>query len=63
MRSWIFRHRLRLKAVYGARVPTSAPAAPSRAQAARRTAQGLRPGECARRREVYYLRPQSPGAA
>lgn len=63
MRSWIFRHRLRLRAVYGARTATPAHAGPTRAQETRRRVQGLEPGECARRGEIYYLRPQAPGAA
>ncbi|MEY2784868.1 MAG: hypothetical protein RL277_1075 [Planctomycetota bacterium] len=63
MRSWIFRHRLRLKAVYGAREATPAHSGPTRAQATRRRVQGLAPGECGRRGEIFYLRPRTPGAA
>ena len=64
MRSWIFRQRLRLRAVYGTR-PTVAPAAPT-PQVERprtRSEQGLAPGQCGRRGSSVWLRPNVPELA
>ncbi|MBL8862626.1 MAG: hypothetical protein JNK02_11520 [Planctomycetes bacterium] len=59
MRSWLFRHRLRLRAVYAART------LPDRALRPRRhlgpDRDGLLPGACARVRGRYVIRP--PGRA
>ncbi len=63
MRSWIFRHRLRLRAVYGPRPPAPPSAGPSRPQRARALNQGLAPGECARVGRWFWLRPNVPELA
>lgn len=62
MRSWIFRHRYRLRAIYGPRpVPASATAVRERTPPDRWA--GLAPGECARRGDTYVLRPMRRPAA
>jgi hypothetical protein len=62
MRSWIFRQRLRLRAVYGARpaLPPPAAAAPRRGKA---LGLGLAPGQCRRRGGSVWLRPNVPELA
>jgi hypothetical protein len=64
MRSWIFRQRLRLRAVYGTRpsVPAAAQPAPQ-ARAGKRVEQGLAPGQCRRRGGSFWLRPNVPELA
>jgi hypothetical protein len=64
MRSWIFRQRLRLRAVYGTR-PSLVPSSASRAgpAAGRRLEQGLAPGQCSRRGRSFWLRPNVPELA
>jgi len=61
VRSWIFRHRLRLRAIYGQR-PEIRPSSTIPERAPRPTIDGLRPGECARRGRWFVLRPNSPAA-
>jgi hypothetical protein len=56
MRSWIFRHRQRLRAIYGPR-PQLDQKAGARPPRPRATIDGLRPGECARRGEWFVIRP------
>lgn len=53
MRSWVFRHRLRLRVVYGVG-PAAAPPAPPPAP---RLRGGARPGTIERRGGVVILRP------
>jgi len=60
VRSWIFRHRLRLRAIYGPR-PLPGPQPAARAPA--RLWSGLLPGECARRGADFLLRPPGRPAA
>lgn len=61
MRSWIFRHRLRLRAIYGQRPEVRPPvAAPERTPPAR--VDGLAPGESGQRGAWYVIRPQRPAA-
>ncbi|MFO1010599.1 MAG: hypothetical protein U1F29_11110 [Planctomycetota bacterium] len=67
MRSWIFRHRLRLRAIYGPRpapapAPTRAGTMPAHREPPERLG-GLRPGEGAFHGEHYVLRPMRRGAA
>jgi|SoiMethySBSTD1v2_1073268.scaffolds.fasta_scaffold283236_3 hypothetical protein len=64
MRSWIFRQRLRLRAVYGARPSVSpvAPGAPA-PRRGKRGEQGLAPGQCGRRGSSFWLRPNVPELA
>jgi hypothetical protein len=61
MRSWIFRHRLRLRVLYGARPEPVEPLAAGRAT--RRVRSGLRPGEWERRKSDVWIRPRPPPAA
>jgi len=63
MRSWIFRQRLRLRAVYGTR--PSLPSAPASPPAGRGkpSEQGLAPGQCGRRGRSFWLRPNVPELA
>ncbi|MBI5365264.1 MAG: hypothetical protein HZA53_18950 [Planctomycetes bacterium] len=63
MRSWIFRHRLRLRAIYGPRPET--PTTPLRAvpMAAPERLAGLAPGECAFKGAQFVIRPMRHGAA
>lgn len=64
MRSWIFRQRLRLRAVYGTRPAAPAPEPSSiEPHRGRRSEQGLAPGECARRGNSVWLRPNVPELA
>ncbi len=63
MRSWIFRQRLRLRAVYGTRPALPVPQAPRQARRGRRGEQGLAPGECGRRGSSVWLRPNVPELA
>lgn len=62
MRSWVFRHRLRLRVVYG---PRPAPVLPLEGwdERARRKSGGLAPGEWTRRGDTVVLRPMAPPAA
>jgi hypothetical protein len=64
MRSWIFRQRLRLRAVYGTRpcVPPPAPP-PEEARPGKRSELGLAPGQCGRRGSSVWLRPNVPELA
>ena len=60
MRSWIFRHRMRLRAIYGPRPAVQEPPADRNRRVQERVL-GLAPGECARRGRWYVIRPK--GAA
>ena len=64
MRSWIFRQRLRLRAVYGTRpsLPTP-PGAPEVRRGKKKSGLGLAPGQCARRGSSVWLRPNVPELA
>jgi hypothetical protein len=63
MRSWVFRHRLRLRAVYGPLpVPRPSPRRSKLRKRARDVA-GLRPGEWLRKGPHFVLRPMTPPAA
>src|SRR5436190_5944229 len=59
VRSWIFRHRLRLRAIYGPRPELRA--VEPRSKPAKRV-DGLAPGQCARRGEWFVIRPNAPAA-
>jgi hypothetical protein len=63
MRSWIFRQRLRLRAIYGARTALPAERAPAQARPRRRSGLGLAPGQCKRRGGSVWLRPNVPELA
>ena len=63
MRSWIFRQRLRLRAVYGARPSLPAPQGAPQARRGRKSELGLAPGQCARRGSSVWLRPNVPELA
>jgi hypothetical protein len=63
MRSWVFRHRLRLRAVYGPLpVPAETPAMGAR-KSGPKARSGLRPGHCERKGRHFVLRPMTPPAA
>ncbi|MDZ4772993.1 MAG: hypothetical protein SGI72_07640 [Planctomycetota bacterium] len=59
VRSWVFRHRLRLRAIYGPR-----PEFPSEGRRSKPAAkvEGLVPGQCGRRGEWFVIRPNAPAA-
>ncbi len=61
VRSWIFRHRLRLRAIYGTR-PAIRPEATGRERRPRETTDGLTPGQAGRRGRWYVIRPHPPAA-
>lgn len=61
MRSWVFRHRLRLRAIYTPR-PELRPEPEARARHPKARIDGLAPGECARRGRWFVLRPNNPAA-
>jgi hypothetical protein len=61
MRSWIFRNRLRLRALYAPRPAiTLQRALPRKGSGTPR--EGLIPGQCGWRGAVFVLRPQIAGA-
>ena len=62
MRSWVFRHRLRLRAVYGP-LPVPETSASGRRVRAKPASSDLRPGEWQRKGAIVTLRPMSPPAA
>jgi hypothetical protein len=62
VRSWIFRNRLRLRAIYGAR-PQMQPLPPVRERQPRALADGLAPGQTVRRGRWYVIRPLPPAAS
>jgi hypothetical protein len=61
VRSWIFRHRLRLRAIYGTR-PAIRPLPEVHERRPRETSDGLSPGQSGRRGRWYVIRPQPPAA-
>ena len=61
VRSWIFRHRLRLRAIYGTR-PAIRPESTVRERRPRESSDGLAPGQSGRRGRWYVIRPQPPAA-
>ena len=63
MRSWIFRQRLRLRAVYGARPSLPAPQGSPEPRRGKKPELGLAPGHCARRGNSVWLRPNVPELA
>jgi hypothetical protein len=63
MRSWIFRQRLRLRAVYGTRPSPPVAQASPQARSGKRSEQGLAPGQCGRRGGSVWLRPNVPELA
>jgi len=58
MRSWVFRHRLRLRAIYTA-PPSAAASQPARARRASGSG-GIRPGEWRRTGRHVIVRPMPP---
>jgi len=63
MRSWIFRQRLRLRAVYSARPAPPPDQAPAAARGGSRNGQGLAPGQVKRSGNSVWLRPNVPELA
>jgi len=63
MRSWIFRQRLRLRAVYGTRPSLPVPQGSPEPRRGKRSGLGLAPGQCARRGSSVWLRPNVPELA
>ncbi|MBK7644068.1 MAG: hypothetical protein IPJ19_13625 [Planctomycetes bacterium] len=63
MRSWIFRQRLRLRAVYGARTPAPKAEAGLAPRRGKRFEQGLAPGQWSRRGTTVWMRPNVPELA
>ena len=61
VRSWIFRHRLRLRAIYGTR-PAIRPSPAWRERNPKQLSDGLAPGQAARRGRWYVIRPHPPAA-
>jgi hypothetical protein len=56
MRSWVFRHRQRLRVIYGVAPAASAPSA-AKPRATESRARGLDPGEWRRTSRHVVLRP------
>ena len=63
MRSWIFRQRLRLRAVYGARPSLPEPQVRAPAARGKKHEFGLAPGHCVRRGGSVWMRPNVPELA
>ena len=61
VRSWIFRHRLRLRAIYGTR-PAIRPLPQAHERRPREMTDGLSPGQSGRRGRWYVIRPNPPAA-
>jgi hypothetical protein len=61
VRSWIFRNRLRLRAIYGAR-PAMPELPPAPERRPRALSAGLQPGQTGRHGRWYVIRPQPPAA-
>jgi hypothetical protein len=62
VRSWIFRNRLRLRAIYGQR-PQVTPMPGGKPREPRPLADGLVPGQAGRRGRWYVIRPLPPAAS
>jgi hypothetical protein len=61
VRSWIFRHRLRLRAIYGTR-PALRPLPTTHERRPRELTDGLSPGQSGHRGRWYVIRPNPPAA-